>query len=214
MACRVRVLLAEDHRMVADALASLLRESFDLLGVVHDGRTLIELAKRLKPDVIVTDAFMPLLNGIEAIRQLRSNGSAQKIILLTVHPDPKLAAAGFRAGALGFVSKESAGEELIEAIHQAHQGRRYITPLVAKDLIDSLLEPDAAAGQQANLTLRQSEVLQLVAEGRTMKEIADILGISTRTAETHKYEAMETLGVQTTAELVRWAVRLGLVSND
>ncbi len=210
---RIRVLLADDHKMFGDALASLLRESFELLGVVRDGRLLVEEATRLKPDVIVTDAFMPKLNGIDAARQIKSHGLASKIIVLTLHPDPSLAADAFRAGAVGFVSKDSAGQELIEAIQYVSQGRAYLTPLIAKNVIDLLLRDKSSAGSsKPDLTPRQREVLQLVAEGRTMKEVADVLGISVRTAEGHRYETMESLGVQTTAELVQWAIRLGLIS--
>jgi DNA-binding NarL/FixJ family response regulator len=197
--------------MIADALASLLKESFDLVGIVQDGRSLVEEATRLKPEVIVTDVFMPLLNGIDAVRQIKSAGVDSKIVFLTVHTEAKLAAEAFRAGASGFVSKESAGEELIQAIQSVVQGRAYVTPLVEKDMIGLLVEGKSSASL-IELTPRQRQVLQLVAEGRTMKEIADILGISVRTAETHKYEAMETLGARSTAELIHWAIRLNLVS--
>lgn len=210
---RTRVLLADDHRMVAEALAALLKDSFELVALVEDGYSLIEEAARLKPDVIVTDVFMPLLNGIDAARQLKNRGVQSKVVFLTVHADARIAAEAFRAGAAGFVSKESAGEELIQAIQDAVQGRIYITPLIAGDMIDILIEAKTAApGIDPTLTPRQREVLQLIGEGRTMKEIANILGISARTAETHKYETMEALGVQTTAELIHWAIRLGLVS--
>jgi DNA-binding NarL/FixJ family response regulator len=210
---RTKVLLADDHRMFTDALASLLKESFDLVGIARDGRSLVEEAIRLKPDVIVADIFMPVLNGIDAAQQLKSRGLESKIIFLTMQADPKVAAQAFRAGAFGFVSKESAGEELFQAIENAVQGRAYVTPLIEKGMIDLLIEAkNSGSGTEPDLTPRQREVLQLVAEGRTMKEIAEILSISARTAETHKYETMQVLGVQTTAELVHWAIRLGLIS--
>jgi DNA-binding NarL/FixJ family response regulator len=209
------VLLADDHKMVAQALAGLLKSSCDLVGLVENGHVLVEEATRLRPDVIVTDIFMPLLNGIDAVRQLKNRGIDSKIVFLTVHAEPKLAAAAFRAGASGFVSKQSAAEELIQAVQDAAGGRVFITPLVAKDMIHVLIdEKSSASSVEPHLTPRQREVLQLIGEGRTMKQIAEILTISTRTAETHKYEAMETLGVKTTAELVHWAIRLGLVSVD
>jgi len=212
---RVTVLLADDHKMVAQALATLLKSSYDLVGLVGDGHALVEEATRLKPDVIVTDVFMPLLNGIDAARQIKNRGIASKIVFLTVHAEPKLAAEAFRAGASGFLSKQSAVEELIQAVQDAARGRMYITPLVAKDLIDVLMSPkDSTSGIVPHLTPRQREVLQLIAEGRTMKQIADILGISSRTAETYKYEAMDILSVKTTAELVHWAIRLGLVAVE
>lgn len=210
---QIRVLLADDHRMVGEALVALLRDSFELVGLVRDGHALVEEAARLKPDVIVTDIFMPFLNGIDAARQLKTRGVDSKIVFLTMQANPKIAAEAFRAGASGFVSKESAGEELIQAIQEAVQGGAYITSLVAKDMIDILIEARTSApGINPVLTSRQREVLQLVAEGRTMKEIGNALGISVRTAETHKYETMQVLGVQTTAELIHWAIRLRLVS--
>jgi DNA-binding NarL/FixJ family response regulator len=198
--------------MVAEALASLLEKSFDLVGIVRDGRSLVEEAPRLKPDVIVTDIYMPLLNGIDALRYLKNSGLDSKIVFLTAHADAKLAAEAFRAGAFGFVSKDSAGEELVHAIESAAKGRVYVTPLVEKGMIDVLIEAKgSASGVEPELTPRQRQVLQLIAEGRTMKEVAEILGISVRTAETHKYEAMETLGARSTAELIQWAIRLNLV---
>jgi len=212
---RIRVLLADDHRMVAQALAALLKSSCDLVGLAEDGHALVEEATRLKPDVIVTDVFMPLLNGIDAVRQIKSRGIDSKIVFLTVHAEPKLAVEAFRAGASGFVSKQSAVEELIQAVQDAARGRVFITPLIAKDMIHVLIDDKGSASSvEPHLTPRQREVLQIIAEGRTMKQIADILAISTRTAETHKYEAMEALGVKTTAELVHWAIRLGLVAVD
>jgi DNA-binding NarL/FixJ family response regulator len=207
-----KVLLADDHTMVAQGLQLLLKDSFDLVWTVRDGRALLEAAARLKPDVIIADISMPLLNGLDAVRQLKSNGVEAKVIILTMHADPHLAADAFRAGASGFVLKESAGEELIQAIREILQGRAYLTPLIAKDMITVLTEAKSEGGSEAKLTSRQREVLQLIAEGRTMKEVAGVLNISARTAETHKYEMMNVLGVRTTAELVQCAIRLRLVS--
>jgi DNA-binding NarL/FixJ family response regulator len=198
--------------IVAQGLASLLKESFDLVGTVRDGRALLDAAEQLKPDVIVTDISMPLLNGLDACRQLKSNGIEAKVVILTMHADPHMAAEAFRAGASGFVLKQSAGEELVQAIQEIVQGRAYLTPLIAKDMISVLMEAKGEGGSEAKLTPRQREVLQLIAEGRTMKEVAGILKISARTAETHKYEMMGVLGVRTTAELIQCAIRLRLVS--
>jgi DNA-binding NarL/FixJ family response regulator len=209
-----KVLLADDHTIVAQGLESLLKDSFILVGTVRDGRALLEAAARLKPDVIVTDISMPLLNGLDAIRQLKSNGIEAKVVFLTMHADAQLAAEAFRVGASAFVLKQSAGEELIQAIHEVIQGRAYLTPLIAKDMITVLMEAKDQRGEVGKLTPRQREVLQLIAEGRTMKEVAGILNISARTAETHKYEMMEVLGVHTTAELVQRAIRLRLVSIE
>ena len=172
-----------------------------------------EKAAELNPDVVVTDISMPLLNGLDAIRQIRSARPTANVIVLTMHIEPDLAVEAFRAGASGYLLKVSPGEELVEAVRQVAQGRAYLTSLIAKDLITVLLEAkkeSPAAGER--LTGRQREVLQLVAEGRTMKEVASLLNISPRTAESHKYEIMDLLGAQNTAELVHHAIRLKLVS--
>jgi DNA-binding NarL/FixJ family response regulator len=207
---RTRVLLADDHAMVAEGLESLLKDTYDLVGVVHDGRALLDAAETLRPDVIVTDISMPLLNGLDAIRQILSRRPETHILVLTMHADTQLAVDAFRAGASGYVLKISPGEELITAIAQVAQGRSYITTLLAKDLITVLMEARGEAGRPT-LTDRQREILQLIAEGRTMKEVASILHISPRTAESHKYAIMRTLGVETTAALIQHAIRLKLV---
>jgi DNA-binding NarL/FixJ family response regulator len=211
---KTRLLLADDHAVVAHGLRELLKDSFELVGVVHDGRALVEAAERIHPDVIATDISMPLLNGLEAIRQIRARLPQIRFVVLTMHADSQTAVSAFRAGARGYVLKVSPEEDLIEAIRQVANGRAYVSPLVAKDLIDVLLE--AAAPQtdgETQLTPRQREVLQLIAEGCTMKEVASILGISPRTAESHKYEIMQGLGVDSVAALVKYAVRAGLVAE-
>jgi len=211
---KTKVLLAEDHTVVAEGLQSLLKDSFELVGMVHDGRALLEAVERLRPDVIVTDISMPLLNGLDAVRQIRARRPDARIIVLTMHQDTHLAAQAFRAGVSGYLLKISPGEELINAIREVAQGRSYVTTLLAKDLITLLLETGSPArSDDAPLTLRQREILQLIAEGRTMKEVASILNISPRTAESHKYEIMKTLGMETTAALIQYAVRLKLVSE-
>jgi DNA-binding NarL/FixJ family response regulator len=211
---RPRVLLADDHAVVAQGLESLLKDTFELVAIVHDGRSLVEAAEKLRPDVVVTDISMPLLNGLDAIRQIRERRPNTKVVVLTMHPETQLAVDAFRAGASGYMLKVSPAEELITAIQQVAQGRAYVTTLLSKDLITLLLE----AGKEARtgdspLTARQREVLQLIAEGRTMKEVASVLNISPRTVESHKYEIMRALGVQTTAELTRCAIRLKLVAE-
>ena len=209
---KTRVLLADDHAVVAQGLAEILRTTFDLVGVVHDGRALLTAAASLTPDVIVTDVSMPLLNGLDAIRQIRSQFPRIKVVVLTMYTDTETAVGAFRAGARGYLPKVAAAEEFIAAVEEVSRGRAYISPLVTKDVIAMLMEvaaPEAAAGSQ--LTARQREVLQLVAEGRTMKEIASILHISPRTAESHKYQVMQALGIETTAGLVQYAVRSRLV---
>ena len=209
----ITVLLADDHAIVAEGLAALLRETFTLLRTVHDGRALVAAAAELNPDVVVTDISMPLLNGLDAIRQIKSARPATNVIVLTMHIEPDLAVQAFRAGASGYLLKVSPLEELVEAVRQVARGRAYLTSLIAKDLISVLLEAkkeSPAAGER--LTGRQREVLQLVAEGRTMKEVASLLHISPRTAESHKYEIMDLLGAHNTAELVQHAIRMKLVS--
>lgn len=209
---RIRVLLADDHAVVAQGLAALLKDTFELVGVVHDGRALLGAAETLHPDVIVTDLSMPLLNGLDAIKQIRAQRPHSKVIVLTMHRETQLAADAFRAGASGYVLKISPAEELITAIQQAAQGRAYVTTLLSKDLITLLLEAGQAP-PASPLTARQREVLQLIAEGRTLKEAAAILNISPRTAESHKYEIMRVLGVRTTADLIRYAIQTKLVAE-
>ena len=211
---KIRVLLADDHAIFAEGLEALLKDSFDLAGVVHDGRALLEAAEKLRPDVIVTDVSMPLMNGVEAIRQIRAQRPDARIIVLTMHRDTQLAAEAFRAGVSGYLLKVSPSEELVNAIREVAQGRSYVTTLLAKDLITLLIEAGGPGREeQSGLTPRQREVLQLVAEGRTMKEVASILKISPRTAESHKYEMMQALGVTTTAELIQYAIRQKLVAE-
>jgi DNA-binding NarL/FixJ family response regulator len=208
-----RVLLADDHTIVAEGLRSLLEGEFEFVGAVSDGRALLDAAQKLKPDVIVADISMPLLNGLDAARQLKRDGVTAKIVFLTMHAEAQLAAEAFRAGASGYLLKSSAGEELIAAIHEVIKGHAYVTPLITKDVLSFLMDAARQPDQPAvKLTPRQREVLQLIAEGRTMKEVASILNISSRTVESHKYEMMEALGVQTNAELLQYAIKIGLIS--
>ncbi|MGH9846028.1 MAG: response regulator [Blastocatellia bacterium] len=210
---KTKVLLADDHTIVAEGLRSLLEDDFDLVGTVNDGRALLKAAHELRPDVIVVDISMPLLNGLDAVRQLKRDGVPAKIVFLTMHAEAQMATEAFRAGASGYLLKQSAGEELITAIHEVVKGRSYVTPLITKDVLSFLMDVARNADRPSvRLTPRQREVLQLIAEGRAMKEIASILNISARTVESHKYEMMETLGVESTPELVQYAIKIGLVS--
>jgi DNA-binding NarL/FixJ family response regulator len=210
---RTRVLLADDHAVVAQGLSALLEDTFELAGVVNDGRALLAAVDELHPDVVVTDISMPLLNGLDAVRQIHTRHPHVKVIILTMHRETQLAVDALRAGASGYVLKISPGEELITAIEQVALGRSYVTTLLAKDLIALLLEARGDCPGETLLTPRQREVLQLVAEGRTMKEVATILNISPRTAESHKYEIMHVLGVDTTAALIQYAIRRKLVAE-
>jgi DNA-binding NarL/FixJ family response regulator len=208
---RATVLIADDHTIVMEGLVSLLKDRFEVVGAVSDGAQLIEAAARLRPDVIVTDVSMPGLSGIEALRKLKAGRTTAKVVVLTMHADAQLATEAIRAGASGFLVKQSAGEELVNAITEVLQGRIYLTPVVTKDVIATISDPSRSA--EVPLTPRQREVLKHIAEGRRMKEIASILKLSTRTVETHKYEMMQALGVQSTAELVRYAIHHGLAES-
>ncbi len=209
---RPRVLLADDHRLLREAFVKLLEPDCDVVGAVADGRALLDAAPKLRPDVVVVDVAMPQLNGLDAVRQLRRSMPNVKVIFLTVSEDPDLAAEAFRAGGSGFVLKNSAASELLQAIRDVGEGRSYVTPLATRDMVDSLLHsPRSAAGAQ-ELSPRQREVLQLLAEGRTMKETADILKITARTVAFHKYSMMQDLGIKTSAELIQYAIKKRIVS--
>jgi DNA-binding NarL/FixJ family response regulator len=207
---RPRILMADDHRMVAEGLRSLLEPAYDLVEIVEDGRALVEAAVRLQPDVIVADITMPLLNGLDAVEQLRGLGCRARAIFLTMHKDPLYAARAMRAGASGFVLKHSASTELLTAIHESLAGRTYVTPAIA-ELLERL--PDPAPDSDVPLTRRQREVLQLFAEGHSAKEVAKLLHISVRTAEGHKAQIMDLLGASSTADLVQCAIRHGLIAG-
>jgi DNA-binding NarL/FixJ family response regulator len=207
---RPTILLADDHAIVTEGLASLLRSEFSLVGTVADGARLIEAARQLRPDVIVTDVAMPGMSGLEALRRLKADAIAAKVIFLTMHADAALAAEALRAGASGFVVKHAAGKELIAAIHSVLRGGRYLSPDLASDVLTTLA--GGATSGAGPLTPRQREVVSLIAEGRTMKEVAAALGLSPRTVETHKYQVMAALGLQTTADLVRYAIEHGLTA--
>src|SRR5947209_8771221 len=181
---RTRVLLADDHVMLMDGLVHLVRQQFEIIGIAHDGRVMIEMAKEHRPDVIVTDISMPHLNGIDAARILRKEGIAAKILFLSMHADLPLVEEAFRAGASGYVTKLCSAEEFVKAIQCVAKGTTYIPPQLAGDLISTLLTTGLQdSSREAVLTVRQREVLQLLAEGKTMKEIGGLLSISTRTAE-------------------------------
>jgi len=205
---RTRLLVADDHVMFAQGLESLLHDEFELLGTAGNGEELVEATLRLGPDVILVDISMPVLNGFDAVRRIKASGSETRIIFLTMHDDATLLSEAFRCGASGYILKQAAGEELVNAIKEVAHGNNYVSPLVT-NLPD---EPLPIHTQKATVTPRQREVLELISQGLTMKEIASHLNISTRTAESHKYEMMQTLGVDSTAELIRYSLRLGLIS--
>jgi len=209
---RPRVLLADDHLMVAEALKSLLAPEFELVGVVEDGLALLDAAATLRPDVIVADVTMPRLNGIEALARLRRLGDQVPVVFLTMHRDVSFARRALEAGASGFVLKHSASVELVTAIRAALEGKTYLTPQLAGEVAEALKRgPGPRRDPAGSLTPRQREVLQLLAKGRSAKEIATALSISTRTVEFHKYQLMEALGLHTSAELVHFAIKQGLI---
>jgi DNA-binding NarL/FixJ family response regulator len=195
------VLLADDHGVVAEGLRRLLEPEFEVVAIVADGPGMLEAARRLRPDVVIADLAMPGLSGLEAARRLAQEGAPSRVVILTMHAEAALAAAARRAGALGFVPKHAAAEELLEAVRAAEQGQVYVSPSGG---------PGGDEGGDG-LSPRQREVLRLLAGGLTMKAIGARLGLSARTVETHKYEAMQRLGAPTTAALIRYAVAVGLV---
>lgn len=205
-----RVLLADDHALVRGAFERLLSAEFDVVGQVADGRALIASAEQLRPDVIVVDISMPLLNGLEAGRQIKQRQPDVKLVFLTMNEDAHLATEAFRCGASGYLLKSSAASELAAAIREVVQGRSYVTPMITGDLVGSLLRPDTVSSSN-ELTPRQREVLQLLAEGKSMKEVAGVLNLTTRTVAFHKYRMMEQLNVKSTAELIRYAVKHHIV---
>jgi DNA-binding NarL/FixJ family response regulator len=207
---RPRVLLADDHELLLGAFEKLLTPDCEIVGQVTDGRALVEAAARLKPDVIVLDISMPQLNGLDAGRRIKQGHRDVKLVFLTMNEDSDLAAEAFRAGASGYVLKRSAASELATAIREVMQGRSYVTPLMTEGLVGSLLHVEDTSSSH-ELTSRQREVLQLLAEGNSMKEVAAVLKLTPRTVAFHKYQMMEQLHIKSTAELIRYAVRHHIV---
>ncbi len=211
---RPRILLADDHPIVAEGLQSLLSTRFDVVGVVADGQSLIEAARTLDPDVIVADISMPVLNGIEAALRLQQELPHIKVVILTMHREEAYARRALEAGASGYVLKVAAPIELVQAIDAALAGKTFVTPGLADHLVGHLpRHADRVQDPVGSLTPRQREIVQLVAEGKTAKEIGAILGISARTVESHKYELMEALGLERSAELVQFAIKHGLIES-
>jgi len=208
---RPRVLLADDHTLLLEAFRKLLADECDVVGMVGDGRALVEAAAKLRPDVIVVDVGMPLLNGVDAARQIKQAWPETRIVFLTMNEDPDVAAEAFRAGASGYLLKRSAASELLVAIREVVQRRSYVTPLVTEGLVGSMIVGAGGHVAGAQLTTRQREVIQLLAEGHSMKAIARILNIAPRTVAFHKYRIMDQLHLKTTAELIQFAVKHHIV---
>lgn len=213
---RTRVLLADDHTLLLDGLRKVLEADFDLVGVASNGKELVEAAAALKPDVILLDISMPLMNGLEAARLLKQRDGKALLIFLTMHKDPSYVKEAFRAGASGYVLKHSAGTELVSAVHEVLRGNFYLSPLASKStLLELIGAPDPKnGGREKELTARQCEVLRLVAEGQPNKIIASTLGIAQKTVEFHRNSIMKRLGLHSIAELTRYAVRSGILPSD
>jgi DNA-binding NarL/FixJ family response regulator len=210
---RYRVLVADDHSVVREGLQLILREHFDIVGAVRDGRTLVLEAERLAPDLVVIDISMPILNGIEATRQLQERVPWIKIVVFTMHADVTYAAELLQAGASAYVLKNAPIEEIKTAMHRALAGEKYVTQQVAKEIRPFLQDRSREPSRPINcLTGREREVLQLLAEGCASKQIADVLCLSPRTVEFHKYKMMGKLGLRSTADLTRYAMKHGIVS--
>jgi DNA-binding NarL/FixJ family response regulator len=209
---RPRVLLADDHLMLLDALKGLLEPAYSVVGLVREGRALLKAADRLRPDVVVLDIAMPHLNGLDAGRQLKKKMPTVKLIFLTMNEDPYMVGEAFRAGASAFLLKQAAGMELTDAIAKVLKGGTYVTPSAAKGQTNISLREPQDRDHAPEPTSRQREVIQLLAEGRSMKEAAHILNITVRTIAAHKYSVMDLLQIETNAELVQYAVKHGIIS--
>ena len=201
-----RIIIADDHTLLVEAFEKLLAPECDVVAKVADGRALLKAVREFRPDVVVLDLAMPLLNGLDAARQIKQTEPTIRIVFVTMNEDPDLAAEAFRAGGAAYLLKRSAGSELLTAIREVMKRRSYVTPLVTEGMLGSLMHP-SAEGHARQLTSRQREVLQLLAEGKSMKEVASILNVTARTVAFHKYRMMEQLKIKTTAELIQYAIR-------
>jgi DNA-binding NarL/FixJ family response regulator len=212
---RPRLLLADDHTLLLEGIRLLLEPEFDLVGSVDNGQALLAAAKALKPDVILLDISMPVLNGIDAARRLRKLLPSAKLIFVTMHADADYVEEAFRAGAMGYLLKRAAASELLTAIRAVLKGNHYVSPLVTRNALESLISPQKPGSKHSErLSTRQREVLQLVAEGRSRKEIAAILNISVKTVEFHKAALMRELKLATTADFTRYAIEHGIITAE
>jgi DNA-binding NarL/FixJ family response regulator len=210
---RSRILIADDHTFVADLCRKLLEMEFHVIGTVRDGRALVQSAVDLRPDVIVVDIAMPILNGLDAGQQVKEILPAVKLVFLTMNPDPEVAAEAFRRGASGYLLKTSAADEMVLAVRKVLRGMSYISPRLSKETVDYLRrQSKMPVEEEERLTFRQREVLQLLAEGKVMKEVGGILNMTTRTVAFHKYRIMDVLGARSSADLVRYAIRNHLIA--
>ena len=207
------MILADDHTMLIEAFCKLLSPKCEIVGTVSNGRALLDAAVRLKPDVIVVDIGMPLLNGLEAARQVKSKMPSVKLVFLTMNEDPDIAVHAMRLGASGYLLKSSAASELFQAIQAVLRGKSYITPRIARGMQEGFIRNPLGKEHEKTLTTRQREVMQLLAEGKSMKEAADVLNVASRTVAFHKYRIMEEWGLKTNADLIRLAIKSRIVVN-
>jgi DNA-binding NarL/FixJ family response regulator len=207
------VLIADDHIIVSQGLQSLLEDEFDVVGTVTNGRALIDAARQLKPDVLVVDISMPILNGLDAVRELRREGDDTKVVFLTMHAEAQIAIEAIRIGATGYVLKQAAGDELVAAIRASMKGRTYLTPFVGQDVLQLLIGSRHRQEQQlAQRATHKYEVLEMLAQGRTHEDIAEAMSLDREAVEAYRDEMIQTFGVQTTSQLIRLASQMGLVS--
>ncbi len=212
---RPRLLLADDHTLLLDGIRYILEPEFDLIGSVEDGQALIAEARKSKPDIILLDISMPLLNGIDAAQQLRKLVPLAKIIFVTMHADADFVTEAFRAGASGYVLKRAAASELLTAVREVWKGNHYVSPQVTRNTIELFLASAHPKGNLSDrLTPRKREVLQLVAEGKSRKEIAGILGIAVKTVEFHKAALIRDLNLRSSADFTRYAIEHGIISSE
>lgn len=204
---RPRVILADDHTLLIEAFRKLLEATCEIVATVADGHALLDVASRLKPDVVVLDISMPLLNGLEAGRQVKERVAGTKLIFLTMNEDPDLAVEAIRMGASGYLLKKSAASELFKAIEIALRGKWYVTPQIAQGMEASFIRDPEGSKYDQTITPRQRQVVQLLAEGKSMKEAAGVLNVATRTIAFHKYRVMEDLKLRTTADLIHFAMK-------
>jgi DNA-binding NarL/FixJ family response regulator len=208
----VRILIADDHRLLAEACKTLLEPEFQVIGIVTDGRSLLKAAIEMRPDVIILDIGMPCLNGLDAGEQIHEKFPRIALIYLTMNAKPDVAAEAFRRGASGYVLKQSAAEELLIAVRKSVQGASYLSPMIAKETVTFLITQGKRRGEEDHVTKRQSEILQLLAEGMSMKEVGGVLDLKPGTVAFHKYRMMETLGIKTNAELLNYAIKRRMIA--
>jgi DNA-binding NarL/FixJ family response regulator len=209
-----RLLIADDHKLVAEACKSLLEPEFEVVGVVTDGRSLLKVVAALKPDVVILDIGMPHLNGLDAGEQIKHKMPSVKLVFLTMNMTADVAAEAFRRGASAYVLKHSAAEELVTALRKVIQGESYLSPLIARETVTFLLNQGNSSGEEKRITKRQTEILQLLAEGMSMKEVANVLDLKPGTVAFHKYRMMETLGVKSNAELLEYAIKRQMTTSS